>query len=167
MKRGKRRRGQRPRPRPRHSLLKRSSCCFISHSRADREFAGQLSKQMYQRGLRVWHYSDNGTSQKIDQVDRIIRFRDKFLLVISEESMSSEWVETEIYQARQRENKDDGASSSQFGYARSTRYGTGSAWAPTPGATWPGKSASTSSRTSPTGRTTTRSGQPSSDSWRD
>jgi len=41
-----------------------------------------------------------------EQIDQAIRVHDKLLIVLSEHSMQSEWVKTELYKARQREIKD-------------------------------------------------------------
>ncbi len=41
-----------------------------------------------------------------EQIEQAIRVYDKLLLVLSETSMASEWVKTEIYHARQREQKE-------------------------------------------------------------
>lgn len=41
-----------------------------------------------------------------EQIDEAIRAREKLLLVLSDNSMSSEWVKTEIWHARQRETRE-------------------------------------------------------------
>ncbi len=38
-----------------------------------------------------------------EQIDAAIRLHDKLLLILSEHSMNSEWVKTEIFNARERE----------------------------------------------------------------
>ena len=38
-----------------------------------------------------------------EQIDKAIRLHDKLLLILSEHSMNSEWVKTEIFNARERE----------------------------------------------------------------
>jgi hypothetical protein len=38
-----------------------------------------------------------------EQIDQAIRLYDKLLVVLSENSMASEWVKTEVYHARQQE----------------------------------------------------------------
>ena len=42
-----------------------------------------------------------------EQIDEAIRLHDKLLLILSEHSMNSEWVKTEIANARERELKED------------------------------------------------------------
>ena len=41
-----------------------------------------------------------------EQIDEAIRLHDKLLLILSEHSMNSEWVKTEIAKARKRELKE-------------------------------------------------------------
>ena len=55
--------------------------------------------------LRVWYApEDMKAGRKIhEQIDSAIRLHDKFLIVLSEHSMDSEWVKTEIRHARKRE----------------------------------------------------------------
>ena len=42
-----------------------------------------------------------------EQIDEAIRVHDKVLLILSQASMESEWVKTEISKARKREIKED------------------------------------------------------------
>lgn len=79
--------------------------CFISHSHKDQEFCERLHSRMRDAGLRVWFSpEDIKSGRKLhEQIDQAIRVYDKLLLVLSEQSMASEWVATEIYHARQRE----------------------------------------------------------------
>ena len=53
-------------------------------------------------GLRVWYAPEEmkGGRKLHEQIDEGIRFHDKLLLVLSEESLKSEWVKTEIRKAR-------------------------------------------------------------------
>jgi hypothetical protein len=41
-----------------------------------------------------------------EQIDEAIRLHEKVLLILSESSMNSEWVKTEIAKARKREVRD-------------------------------------------------------------
>ena len=79
--------------------------CFISYSHQDEAFAQRLHAGLQQKGLRVWYAPDDmKLGQKIhEQIESAIRIHDKLLLVLSEASMNSEWVKTEIAHARQRE----------------------------------------------------------------
>lgn len=82
--------------------------CFISYSHKDEAFSRRLHSRMRDEHLRVWYApEDMKSGKKIhEQIDQAIRVHDKLLLVISEESMASDWVNTEIYSARQREKKE-------------------------------------------------------------
>jgi uncharacterized protein YjbI with pentapeptide repeats len=79
--------------------------CFISYSTADQDFADRLHADLQARGIRCWFAPhDMRPGRKIhDQIDEAIRVYDRLLLILSKESMSSEWVRTEIEKARQKE----------------------------------------------------------------
>jgi TIR domain/Pentapeptide repeats (8 copies) len=83
--------------------------CFISYSHKDEKFAHRLYSRMRDEHLRVWYApADMGGGKKIyEEIERAILAFDKLLLVLSENSMSSDWVKTEIYKARQREIKEN------------------------------------------------------------
>jgi hypothetical protein len=82
--------------------------CFISYSTADEEFAKRLHGRLQQEGLRVWFAPEDimGGRKLHEQIDDAIRVHDKLLLVLSDASMQSEWVATEISKARKRERKE-------------------------------------------------------------
>ena len=82
--------------------------CFISYSTTDQEFCERLHARMRQEHLRVWYApEDMKAGRKIDeQIDHAIRVNDKLLLILSNESMASEWVKREIRHARQREVRE-------------------------------------------------------------
>lgn len=71
--------------------------CFISYSHKDEPFAKKLYSYMKKRNLNVWLATEDLGDGKIhEQIERSIRVYDKLLLVLSNNSMSSEWVKTEI-----------------------------------------------------------------------
>ncbi|RJP59408.1 MAG: toll/interleukin-1 receptor domain-containing protein [Deltaproteobacteria bacterium] len=71
--------------------------CFISYSHKDEEFARKLYSRMKAKNLRVWLAAEDLGGGKIhEQLERSIRLHDRLLLVLSHNSMSSEWVKTEI-----------------------------------------------------------------------
>lgn len=82
--------------------------CFISHSSKDHEFCQRLQSRMRDKGLRVWFAPEDieGGKKIHDQVFNAIRFHDKLLLVLSEHSMDSEWVQTELRSALEREARE-------------------------------------------------------------
>jgi tetratricopeptide (TPR) repeat protein len=81
--------------------------CFISYSDKDQQFADRLYSDLQANGVRCWfapHQLQAG--KKIhEQIDEAIRLYDKILLILSEHSIDSQWVATEIAQARSRESK--------------------------------------------------------------
>jgi uncharacterized protein YjbI with pentapeptide repeats len=79
--------------------------CFISYSSKDEEFARRLHKRMRAAGLRVWFAPEDikGGDKLYEQIDRAIQIHDRLLLVLSESSLQSEWVMTEIRRARKAE----------------------------------------------------------------
>jgi len=82
--------------------------CFISYSTKNQDFAERLHGKMRDKGLRVWFAPEDiqGGKKLHEQIDEAIRVYDKLLLVLSPESMSSEWVKTEIRKARRAEIKE-------------------------------------------------------------
>lgn len=82
--------------------------CFISYSHKDEDFARRLHGRLQQEGLRVWFAPEEMKAGRklIEQVDEAIRVYDKLLVVLSEASMSSAWVKTELSMARQREQQE-------------------------------------------------------------
>jgi uncharacterized protein YjbI with pentapeptide repeats len=79
--------------------------CFISYSTKDQEFADQFHTDLQKQGVRCWFApQDIKAGKKIhEQVDEAVRLHDRLLLILSEHSMNSEWVKTEIAHARQKE----------------------------------------------------------------
>jgi hypothetical protein len=82
--------------------------CFISHSSADQAFAERLHADLQAKGVQTWFAPrDVRAGRKLhEQIDEAIRIHHKFLLVLSPESMASEWVATEIAMARKREVRE-------------------------------------------------------------
>jgi hypothetical protein len=82
--------------------------CFISYSTKDDEFARRLHERMRAEHLRVWFAPEEmqGGKKLYDQIERAIQLHDRLLLVLSDSSMQSEWVMTEIRRARRQEIKE-------------------------------------------------------------
>jgi uncharacterized protein YjbI with pentapeptide repeats len=82
--------------------------CFISYSTLDQEFADRLYADLQAKGVRCWFAPHNlqGGRKMHEQIDEAIRLYDKLLLILSERSMDSEWVKTEISIARKREARE-------------------------------------------------------------
>lgn len=79
--------------------------CFISYSSKDEEFASRLYSRMRDEKLRVWFAPEDikGGEKLFEQIERAIQVHDRLLIILSEESMQSEWVMTEIRRARKTE----------------------------------------------------------------
>jgi hypothetical protein len=79
--------------------------CFISYSTKNEDFAKRLHSRMRDETLRVWFAPEDvkGGRKLHEQIDQAISLYDKLLIVLSEHSMQSEWVKTEIRKARKRE----------------------------------------------------------------
>lgn len=79
--------------------------CFISHSTKDHNFAQRLYDRLQGQGIRVWFAPEElkGGRPLDDQIDHAIRLHDKLILVLSDESVRSKWVMTEIRKARREE----------------------------------------------------------------
>lgn len=81
--------------------------CFISYSSSDDGFASELFTRLRDEGLRVWFAPESirGGARIIEQIERAIQDHDRLLLVLSERTMSSPWVATEIRNALEAEGQ--------------------------------------------------------------
>ena len=79
--------------------------CFVSYSHTDEAFARRLWNSIRNEGIQVWFAPEEmkGGRKLFEQIDRAIHMHDKLLIVLSKESISSEWVQTEIRRARKQE----------------------------------------------------------------
>ena len=82
--------------------------CFISHSTKDVEFAQRLHSRLRDAKARVWFSPEDvkGGEKLYDQLERAIQLHDRLLLILSEESLKSGWVETEIRKAIETEKRE-------------------------------------------------------------
>jgi len=83
--------------------------CFISYSSIDQAFAERIYADLKNNGVRCWFAPKDmkGGKKTYQQIDRAIRIHDKLLLVLSKNSINSEWVKTEIRRTRQAELKQN------------------------------------------------------------
>ena len=81
--------------------------CFISYSSKDQDFAERLYSDLQSKGVRCWFAPEDikGGKKIHTQLDEAIKLHEKLLLVISENSMNSDWVANEIKRARKREKE--------------------------------------------------------------
>jgi uncharacterized protein YjbI with pentapeptide repeats len=79
--------------------------CFISYSTKDEDFARRLHERMRAEHLRVWFAPEDikGGEKLHEQIERAIQIHDRLLLVLSEESIQSAWVQQELRRARRAE----------------------------------------------------------------
>lgn len=81
--------------------------CFISYSSKDEEFAKRLYVDLQNEGVRCWFAPEDlkiGDKFRV-RIDESIRLYDKLLLVLSENSVSSEWVGDEVEAALEKEDE--------------------------------------------------------------
>ncbi|MFZ0725589.1 MAG: toll/interleukin-1 receptor domain-containing protein [Desulfobacterales bacterium] len=79
--------------------------CFISYSSKDQDFAERLYSDLQNKRVRCWFApEDMKIGDKIrDRIDQSISIHDKLLLILSEHSINSEWVEDEVEAAYEQE----------------------------------------------------------------
>jgi uncharacterized protein YjbI with pentapeptide repeats len=84
--------------------------CFIIYSVKDDEFVRRLYADLQNNGVRCWFApEDMKIGAKIrDTIDEAIRLRDKVLLVLSDASIASDWVEDEVDKAFEEERQRGG-----------------------------------------------------------
>ena len=81
--------------------------CFISYSSKDQRFAEQLYTDLQNKGVRTWYApKDLKIGERIRVgIDKSIRVHDKLMLILSKNSIDSEWVEKEVETAMERERQ--------------------------------------------------------------
>ncbi len=82
--------------------------CFISYSSQDDDFAQRLHADLQQKGVRCWFApEDLKIGDKFrTRIDESIRIYDKVMVVLSENSIPSGWVEKEVETAFEREQRE-------------------------------------------------------------
>jgi len=81
--------------------------CFISYSSKDAAFVTELHTKLQAQNVRCWKDSEEiKIGDKVQEViDSAIRLHDKLLLVLSEHSINSSWVEWEVKKAFKKEQE--------------------------------------------------------------
>lgn len=79
--------------------------CFISYSSRNEDFVKRLHVDLLMMGVRCWYApQDMKIGDKIRaRIDESIRIYDKLLIVLSEYSIASDWVEKEVETAFEKE----------------------------------------------------------------
>jgi uncharacterized protein YjbI with pentapeptide repeats len=107
---------------------------FISYSSKNAGFAERLHADLQSKGVRCWFAPEDlkiGERIRVG-IDEAIRVHDKLLLVLSEHSVMSDWVEKEVETAMEREQRqkrtvlfpirlDDGVMKAEVGWAADIR----------------------------------------------
>ncbi len=79
---------------------------FISYSHMDSVFVDRLEQGLNEKGVRFWRDIHNLTAGKIEtQLDRAIRQNPTVLLILSKNSLNSDWVQHEVRKARNLEKE--------------------------------------------------------------
>jgi TIR domain len=83
--------------------------CFISYSNKDQEFAKQIYADLQDKGVRCWFAEEDlKIGDKFqERIEESIRWHDKLLLVLSDNSIRSAWVEREVQAAFEREHESN------------------------------------------------------------
>jgi len=83
--------------------------CFISYSSKDQEFTERLYADLQSEGVRCWFApEDLKIGDKFrTRIDESIRSYDKLMVVLSENSIRSPWVEEEIEAALEKERQQN------------------------------------------------------------
>ena len=83
---------------------------FISYSHKDAVFVQALEKKLTSLGIRCWRDVHSTTAGRLEsQIDKAIRHNPTVLLILSKDSVNSDWVQHEAREARKLEkelNKD-------------------------------------------------------------
>jgi hypothetical protein len=82
--------------------------CFLSYSSKDDEFARRLHNGLQGKKVRTWFAPEElKIGDRIrPRIDESIRIHDKLVLILSANSVNSDWVETEVESALERERKE-------------------------------------------------------------
>lgn len=83
--------------------------CFISYSNKNQAFADRLHADFQNNNVRCWLATEDlkiGDKFRTS-IEESIRMHDKLLLILSETSVASPWVESEVESAMERERREN------------------------------------------------------------
>jgi len=83
--------------------------CFISYSSRDEALAQRLHADLQDKGVRCWFAPEDlkiGDEFR-SRIDESIQVYDRLLLILSEHSVKSRWVQKEVETAFEKESKED------------------------------------------------------------
>jgi uncharacterized protein YjbI with pentapeptide repeats len=132
--------------------------CFISYSSGDQEFADKLYADLQNEGVRCWfaRHDVKGGKKLHEQIDEAIRRYERLLLILSLNSLSSAWVETEVRNALRRERTEKNRVLFPVRLASLMLCANGNYLMLMKERIWQPRLGSTTSRTSVSGRVTIR-----------
>ncbi len=79
---------------------------FISYGHADGAFVDKIGNSLTKKGIRYWRdIHDLKAGRMEEQIDRVMRLNPIVLLILSEHSIKSDWVEHEVRTARELEKE--------------------------------------------------------------
>lgn len=79
---------------------------FISYSHDDTDFVNLVSKELTIKGIRFWRDIYDMTAGRMEtQIDRAIQQNPTVLVVLSKNSLNSDWVQHEVRKARELEKE--------------------------------------------------------------
>src|SRR5260370_12581574 len=83
--------------------------CLIGYASQDQDFAERLYADLQSNGVRCWFAPDDLKSGENfwHSIDESIRLYDKLLVVLSEHSVNSKWVERERMAALEKEQQQN------------------------------------------------------------
>jgi uncharacterized protein YjbI with pentapeptide repeats len=77
---------------------------FISYSHTDSLFVDEIEKHLDEKGIRFWRDVHDATAGRLEnQIERAIRLNPIVLVVLSADSVKSDWVQHEVRLARRQE----------------------------------------------------------------
>lgn len=77
---------------------------FISYTHTDAPFVDEIERYLKGKGIRFWRDAHHATAGRLErQIDRAIRLNPTVLLILSEHSVQSDWVQHEARLARKLE----------------------------------------------------------------
>ncbi len=80
---------------------------FLSYSDKDKDFTERLHNDLQAKGVRVWYAPEDlkiGDKFRME-IDQAIRLYDKLMVVLSDNSIASDWVESEVEAAFEKERE--------------------------------------------------------------
>lgn len=83
--------------------------CFISYSARDSDFAQKLRSALRSTGVHCWlaEHDMRPGRRIVDQISEAVDSQERLLLILSEHSIQSPWVNFEIKRAREREKASE------------------------------------------------------------